>query len=65
MNAITAIHPSPSPIAAESFFGVPGQKSFRRIAAREPVHTIESTATAQSCERTSSPNGVYVPAIRR
>jgi hypothetical protein len=59
------VQPSESPIAADAHFGVPAQKSFRSIAASAPPQTIASTGTAQPGESTSSPNGVYVPAIRR
>ena len=52
-------------VTAESHFGAPTQRNFRMIAAAAPLQTIASTIGRVRPCTTSSPTGVYVPAIRR
>jgi hypothetical protein len=64
-KATAPAQPSPRPIAVESAFGARTQQSFTRIAASAPPHTTDSIGTAHSFDITSSPKGMYVPAMRR
>src|SRR5947209_5607491 len=60
----TPTQPSPIPVTAASHFGASTQRNLSRIEAAAPDQTIPSTTTRQLPRSTSSPNGVYVPAIR-
>lgn len=63
--AATPTQPSARPIADETHFGARSQTSFSAIAKTAPPQTTDSTEAAHPADMTSSPKGVYVPAMSK